>query len=88
MGIASLVIGIVSISGVCVSLVPLLNVANCFSLPLALLGLIFGLIDVLRDKPAGESKTAAIIGLVLNGLALLVGGVRVTISILTTGGLV
>ena len=43
MGIASFVIGILSGSGVCLSLVPLLNVLNCVSLPLASVGFVLGL---------------------------------------------
>lgn len=86
MGIAALVLGILSITGVCVSLIPLLNVLNCFTLPLALIGAILGLADLVRknDHPKGM----AIGGLVLCSLALLVGGVRVIISLLTTGGIV
>jgi len=85
MGIASLILGILSLTGVCISLVPLLNILNCFTLPVALIGAILGLADLLRE---GKSKGAAITGLVLCGLALLIGGVRAIISLLTTGGIV
>ena len=78
MGIASLVIGILTVGGVCLSLVPLLNLANCLVLPLALLGAILGLAGLFRQKGRG----AAIAGLCLNSLALMVGVVRVVLSCL------
>ena len=87
MGITSLIFGILSLSGVCVSLVPLLNFLNCVTLPVALIGAILGIVDLLRQKPEGEGKGAAITGLILCGLALLVGGVRAAISFFTTGGI-
>ena len=87
MDIASLVFGVLATTGVCVSLVPLLNVANCVSLPAALFGLIFGLGGVLRQAQPERGKRLAVAGLVLSGLALLVGGARFVISLLTTGGI-
>lgn len=85
MGIASLILGVLSFSGVCVSLIPLLNLLNCITLPVALIGAILGLADLLNQD---GRKGAAIAGLILCGLALLIGGIRVIISLLTTGGLV
>ncbi len=84
MGIVSLILGILSLTGVCVSLIPLLNVLNCITLPVALIGAILGLADLLWG---GKSKGAAITGLILCGLALLIGGVRAAISFFTTGGI-
>ena len=84
MGIASLLLGILSFTGVCISLVPLLNVINCFTLPVALIGGIFGLADLLKNN---ARKGAAIAGSILCSLALLVGGARVVISLITTGGI-
>ena len=85
MGIASLVIGILSILGVCTSLIPFLNVLNCVGLPLGLLGAILG-IAALFSK-AG-SKGIAIAGITLNSLAILVGAIRFVISLITTGGII
>lgn len=78
MGILSLVLGILSASGVCLSFLPLLNLVNCISLPIALLGVISGLVGLFRPKGRG----LAIAGLTLNSLALLVGVGRVVISCL------
>lgn len=85
MGTISLILGIISLMGVCVSLVPLLNILNCITLPIALIGFILGLADVLKKE---EKQKMAIAGMILCGLSLLIGGVRVVISLLTTGGLV
>ena len=86
MGITSLILGILSISGVCISLIPLLNILNCGTLPLALLGAILGLVDLLRPKPEGAGRGAAIAGFVLCLLALIIGGTRFVISLFSTGG--
>ena len=86
MSIASLILGILSLTGVCVSLIPLLNILNCITLPLALIGIILGIADLIKQDD-GPNKLA-IGGVILCGLALLVGGVRVIISLLTTGGIV
>jgi len=88
MGIASFVIGILSGSAVCLSLVPLLNVLNCVSLPLALVGFVLGLVELLRPNPRNQGRSLAAFGLTFNLLALLVGGIRFIISLLTTGGIV
>ena len=85
MGIASTILGLLSLTGVCISLIPLLNILNCITLPVALIGTILGLADLLGKS---ERKGAAITGLILCGLALLIGGTRAIISLLTTGGIV
>lgn len=84
MGITSLILGILSLTGVCISLIPLLNILNCITLPMALIGTILGLADLLKK---GNRKGAAVTGLILCGLALLIGGARAIISLLTTGGI-
>jgi uncharacterized membrane protein len=88
MGVASLVLGILAAMGVCVSFVPLLNVLNCFTLPVALFGAILGLVDLLRQRAASESKSVAIAGFVISLFVLVIGGVRFAISLATTGGIV
>ncbi len=85
MGVASLILGILSFTGVCVSLIPLLNILNCITLPVALIGAILGLADLLNKE---EGKGAAVAGMIMCCLALLIGGVRAVISLITTGGIV
>jgi hypothetical protein len=88
MGCASLVLGILSLSGVLISLIPLLNVLNCVTLPMALTGAILGLVDLTRVRMPDEGRGAAVFGLILNGLALMIGMTRFLISIFTTGGII
>jgi len=85
MGITSLVIGILSILGVCISLIPFLNVLNCVGLPLGLLGAILGIAALISKR---GSKGVAIAGITLSSLAILVGAIRFVISLLTTGGII
>lgn len=87
MAIASLLLGILALLGVCLALVPLLNVVNCIMLPLALFGLILGIAAWMKQSDEEERDKAAMIGIVLNSLALLVGIVRMLASLLTTGGI-
>lgn len=84
MGIASFILGILSISGVCLSFIPLLNLANCLTLPVALIGVILGIVGIIRQKRRGLAVT----GLVLNGAALLIGSLRMIISCLAGACLV
>jgi len=66
-------------------LIPFLNVLNCIGLPLGLLGVIFGIAGLVSKK---ARKGLAITGVILNGLAILVGVIRFVISLLTTGGII
>jgi hypothetical protein len=87
-GCASLILGILGLGGVLIALIPLLNLLNCIVLPIALLGLILGLAELVSYRAPGEGRGAAIFGLLLNGIALLIGMVRFLVSFLTTGGIV
>lgn len=88
MGCASLVLGVLSLSGVLISLIPLLNVLNCVTLPMALTGAVLALVDLTRPPAPGQGRGAAVFGLLLNGIALLIGMTRFLISIITTGGII
>jgi hypothetical protein len=88
MGCASLFLGVLSIIGTGVGLLPLANFLNCINLPVALVGASLALVDLARQKAPGESRGPAVAGLVLNGLALLIGTTRFLISLFTTGGIV
>ena len=85
MGISSLIIGILTSISVCISLIPLLNILNCISLPLGLIGLILGIAAIVSHH---AKNGIAIAGIILNGIALLVGTTRVVISLVTTGGII
>jgi len=86
--VLSFLLGVLALVGTCVALIPLVNLLNCVALPTALFGLLFGVASLMRT-PEGESHNKlAVAGVVLSSLALLVGGVRMLISLLSTGGLV
>lgn len=84
MGCVSLVLGFMSLSGSLIGL--FLNFLNCFNIPAALLGLILALVDLARQRMPGEGRGSATAGLILNGLALLIGTSRFLVG-LTIGGL-
>jgi hypothetical protein len=87
-GCASVILGILGLGGVLIALIPLLNLLNCIVLPIALLGAILGLAELVSYRAPGEGRGAAITGLLLNGVALMIGMVRFLVSFLTTGGIV
>ena len=66
MGIAALVLGIVAIIGAWIP------VCNYFSLLPALVGVILGIVDLVKKKKEGGKKGMAIAGLILSGISLLI----------------
>ena len=64
MGIASLVLGIVSVIG---GFIPACNI---FFLVPVIVGLVLGIVDTIKKSKSGESKGMSIAGLVLNAVAL------------------
>ncbi len=66
MGIASLVLGIVSFIG---GLIPACNIF--FSVP-AVVGLILGIVDTVLKSKAKQPKGMAVAGIVLNAIAIVV----------------
>jgi hypothetical protein len=88
MGCASLLLGILSLTGVLVSLIPFLNFVNCIALPFAVIGASLALLDLVRAKLPGEGRGMAAFGLVFNVIAIMIGMVRFLISLFTTGGIV
>jgi hypothetical protein len=87
MGVLSFILGLLSAFGVCLALVPLLNVFNCVFLPVAMFGVLLGFVDLVRFKSPGEGRGFAIAGMAISLLAILLGGSRFLISLLTTGGI-
>lgn len=66
MGIASLVLGIISVIG---GIIPACNLF--FTVP-ALVGLILGIVDAVKKGKTGEKKGMSIAGIVLNVIAFVV----------------
>lgn len=82
MGVISLLWGIVALIWMIVALIPLLGAFNWLVIPFAAVGAIIAAVGILftsRDK-RGRAKT----GLVLNGIAMLVGIGRLVLG----GGLI
>lgn len=82
MQVLSLVWGILAIIGMLVAFFPCLGSLNWLNIPFAGLGLIFCVFALLKAEPANRKK--AIIGLILCGIAVLFGIVRLYIG----GGIV
>ena len=66
MGVAALVLGIISLV---LSFIPILGI---FGIGLAILGLIFGIIDWVQKKKASEKYGKAIAGVVCSALAIII----------------
>jgi hypothetical protein len=82
MGIISLLWGIVALLWMLLAFVPLLGWGNWFMIPFAVVGAILAAIGIALTAPAnrGRAKT----GLVLNVVAIVIGGVRLLLG----GGLI
>ncbi len=78
MGLISVLWGIVAMLFMVLALIPLLGAANWLVIPFATVGAIIAAIGILLSSPGkrGRAKT----GLVLNGIVILVGVVRLGIG--------
>ncbi|MGN0859695.1 MAG: hypothetical protein ACI4NW_11070 [Stenotrophomonas sp.] len=74
MGVISLVWGIVALLWMLLAFIPLLGWGNWFMIPFAAVGAIIAAIGLLftRSQNRGRAKT----GLILNGIAIVVGVIR------------
>jgi hypothetical protein len=82
MGMISLLWGIVALAWMVLALIPLLGWGNWFLIPFAAIGAIIAAIGLLftRSENSGRAKA----GLILNGIVIVVGIVRLSIG----GGIV
>lgn len=82
MGVISLVWGIVALLWMLLAFIPLLGWGNWFMIPFAAIGAIIAAIGMLftRAQNRGRART----GLILNGIAIVVGVVRLGLG----GGLI
>ncbi len=81
MGIAGLIIGLITIVGFFIGLIPFLGWFNWFNIPLATLGLVLSIIATGMNE---RSKGPAITGIILCAIAIFIGGFRLLIG----GGLI
>ncbi len=66
MGVASLVLGIISI------IIGFIPFCGAIALLPAIIGLILGIVDVVKKSKSGESKGMSIAGIVLSAIAIVV----------------
>ncbi|TDK18568.1 hypothetical protein E2F46_17260 [Luteimonas aestuarii] len=78
MGLISLLWGIVSMCWMVVALIPLLGWGNWFLIPFAAVGAAIGAIGVLFTRSGRNGRARA--GLLLNGIAIVVGIVRLALG--------
>lgn len=72
---ASLIFGILAIIGMIVGFFPCLGSLNWINIPFATVGLIISIVAITQAKE-GEPKGSAIAGIVLCGIAMLFGLIR------------
>jgi len=76
MGIAGLVIGILSLMGMAVAFFPFLGSLNWFNVPFAIIGLALSTIGIVLKK----ERSAGIAGAILCSFAIVVGTLRLIIG--------
>ena len=79
MQILSLVWGILAILGLGIAFVPCLGSLNWLNIPFAIVGLILSFVAK-SQVPGGRSSGAATAGIVLNGIAILLGVIRLALG--------
>lgn len=82
MGLISLIWGIAALLWMVVAFIPLLGWGNWFMIPFAVVGAIIAAIGIALTKPENRGRAKA--GLVLNGVAIVVGTLRLSLG----GGLI
>ncbi len=82
MQILSLIWGILAFIGFFIALLPCVGALNWLNIPFAAIGLVVSIIAVVKGKPG--SNGGAIVGLILCGIAVFFGLIRLIIG----GGLV
>ncbi len=76
MGIAGLIIGILSLIGMAVAFIPFLGFLNWFNIPFALIGLALSITGIALDK----ERNPGIAGAILCSFAITVGAFRLIIG--------
>jgi len=80
----SLVFGILAIVGMVIGFIPCLATINWLNIPFATIGLIIGIISLIKnDSP---NKTSGITGIILCSIAVIFGLIRLIISLAFGGG--
>ncbi|KGM54926.1 membrane protein [Lysobacter arseniciresistens ZS79] len=78
MGLISLLWGVVAMIWMVVALIPLLGWGNWFLIPFAAIGAVIAAIGIALTSPEKRGRAKA--GLVLNGIVIIVGIVRLSLG--------
>jgi hypothetical protein len=78
MGLISLIWGVVAMIWMVIALVPLLGWGNWFLIPFAAVGAVIAAIGIALTSPEKRGRAKA--GLVLNGIVIIVGIVRLSLG--------
>jgi hypothetical protein len=76
MGIAAIILGILSFIGMIVAFFPCLGSLNWLNIPFAVIGLVISIIATVTEK----EKAKGTIGIVLCGIAILLGTIRLILG--------
>lgn len=82
MGLLSVFWGIVALGWMVLAFIPLLGWGNWFMIPFAVIGAIIAAIGIALTRP--ENRGRAKTGLILNGIAIVIGAIRLSMG----GGLI
>ena len=78
MGLISLLWGVVAMIWMVIALIPLLGWGNWFLIPFAAIGAVIGAIGIAITRSENRGRAKA--GLVLNGIVIIVGIVRLSLG--------
>ncbi len=76
---ASLIIGIIAISGMFIAFIPCLGALNWLNIPLSIFGLLLGIIAMAQSKD-NEPKGSAIAGIILCAVSMIFGLLRLILG--------
>lgn len=80
----SLVFGILAIVGMIIGFIPCLATINWLNIPFATIGLIIGIISLIKNDTS--NNTSGITGIILCSIAVIFGLIRLIISLAFGGG--
>ncbi len=78
MQILSLVWGVLAFLGMIVGFIPCLGALNWLNIPFAAVGLIVSIVAAANARPS--NKGAAVAGVVCNGIAVVIGSIRLAMG--------
>jgi len=78
MGIVSLIWGIVALVWMALALIPIIGITNWLLIPFAAVGAIIGAVGMAVTRSENSGRAQA--GLILNGIAILVGAIRLMLG--------